>query len=41
MMRRCQREFALKHLPKDDLFRLVSTLYKVTPDILLEQGKVR
>ena len=41
MMRRCQREFALKHLPKDDLFRLVSTLYKVTPDILLKQGKVR
>lgn len=37
----CQREFALKHLPKDDLFRLVSTLYKVTPNILLEQGKVR
>lgn len=36
----CQRQFALKHLPKDDLFRLVSTLYKVTPDILLAQGKV-
>uniref|UniRef100_A0A1I7ZPM5 Citrate synthase n=1 Tax=Steinernema glaseri TaxID=37863 RepID=A0A1I7ZPM5_9BILA len=37
----CQREFALKHLPKDDLFRLVSTLYKITPDILLEQGKAK
>ncbi|KAF8358658.1 cts-1 [Pristionchus pacificus] len=37
----CQREFALKHLPKDDLFRLVSTLYKVTPNILLEQGKAK
>ncbi|WKX99507.1 hypothetical protein Q1695_014412 [Nippostrongylus brasiliensis] len=37
----CQRQFALKHLPKDDLFKLVSTLYKVTPDILLAQGKAK
>ncbi|VDD90782.1 unnamed protein product [Enterobius vermicularis] len=37
----CQREFALKHLPNDDMFKLVSTLYKVTPDILLEQGKAK
>jgi citrate synthase len=37
----CQREFALKHLPEDKLFRLVSTIYKVTPDILLEQGKAK
>lgn len=37
----CQRQFALKHLPKDDLFRLVSTLYKITPNILLEQGKAK
>ncbi|PAV77208.1 hypothetical protein WR25_11659 [Diploscapter pachys] len=37
----CQREFALKHLPKDDLFKLVSTLYKIPPDILLEQGKAK
>ncbi|KAK6058875.1 putative citrate (Si)-synthase, eukaryotic [Cooperia oncophora] len=36
----CQRQFAMKHLPKDDLFKLVSTLYKITPDILLAQGKV-
>lgn len=35
----CQREFALKHLPKDPMFKLVSDLYKVVPDILLEQGK--
>jgi len=37
----CQREFALKHLPKDKMFKLVSDVYKVTPDILLEQGKAR
>ncbi|CAA83004.1 putative citrate synthase, mitochondrial [Caenorhabditis elegans] len=37
----CQREFALKHLPNDDLFKLVSTLYKITPGILLEQGKAK
>lgn len=37
----CQRQFALKHLPKDDLFKLVSALYKITPDILLEQGKAK
>ncbi|KAL6727253.1 hypothetical protein Aduo_009146 [Ancylostoma duodenale] len=37
----CQRQFALKHLPKDDLFKLVSTIYKVTPDILLAQGKAK
>jgi len=37
----CQREFALKHLPEDPLFKLVSQLYKVVPDILLEQGKAK
>uniref|UniRef100_A0A0N5AM67 Citrate synthase n=1 Tax=Syphacia muris TaxID=451379 RepID=A0A0N5AM67_9BILA len=37
----CQREFALKHLPNDTMFKLVSKLYKVTPDILLEQGKAK
>lgn len=36
----CQREFALKHLPNDKVFKLVSDLYKVTPDILIKQGKV-
>lgn len=35
----CQRQFALKHLKDDKLFRLVSTLYHVVPPILLEQGK--
>ncbi|ESO82100.1 hypothetical protein LOTGIDRAFT_170380 [Lottia gigantea] len=37
----CQREFALKHLPNDSLFKLVAQLYKVVPDILLEQGKAK
>jgi len=37
----CQREFALKHLPNDPMFKLVSDLYKVVPDILLEQGKAK
>jgi citrate synthase len=37
----CQREFALKHLPNDPMFKLVSDLYKVVPDILLQLGKVK
>lgn len=37
----CQREFAQKHLPNDPMFKLVSDLYEVTPDILLEQGKAK
>ncbi|XP_055388830.1 probable citrate synthase 2, mitochondrial [Condylostylus longicornis] len=37
----CQREFALKHLPDDPLFKLVSTIYKVVPPILTELGKVK
>jgi citrate synthase len=35
----CQRQFALKHLGDDKMFRLVSTLYDIVPDILREQGK--
>lgn len=31
-----QREFALKHLPEDPLFKLVGQIYNVVPDILLE-----
>jgi citrate synthase len=34
-----QREFALKHLPEDPLFKLVGQIYEVAPDILREQGK--
>ncbi|XP_021618523.1 citrate synthase, mitochondrial isoform X3 [Manihot esculenta] len=37
----CQREFALKHLPNDPLFQLVSKLYEVVPPILTELGKVK
>merc|ERR1712142_1192584 len=37
----CQREFALKHMPSDNLFKLVSQVYKLVPDILLEQGKAK
>lgn len=37
----CQREFALKHLPNDPLFHLVSTVYKVVPPILTDLGKVK
>lgn len=31
-----QREFALKHLPEDPLFKLVAQVYKIVPNILLE-----
>ncbi|KAF4010462.1 hypothetical protein G4228_001544 [Cervus hanglu yarkandensis] len=37
----CQREFALKHLPQDPMFKLVAQLYKIVPNILLEQGKAK
>jgi len=37
----CQREFALKHLPEDKLFKLVSQMYMIVPPILLETGKVK
>ncbi|KAL2610142.1 hypothetical protein R1flu_028715 [Riccia fluitans] len=37
----CQREFALKHLPNDPMFQMVSKLYEVVPPILLELGKVK
>jgi citrate synthase len=36
-----QREFCLKHMPDDPLFEYVNILYKVVPDILLEQGKAK
>ncbi len=36
-----QREFALKHLPNDDIFKVVSMVFEVTPDILLKQGKAK
>lgn len=36
-----QREFCLKHLPDDLLFKYVDLLFKVVPPILLEQGKAK
>jgi len=36
-----QREFCLKHLPDDDIFKFVDVLYKVVPPILKEQGKAK
>ena len=36
-----QREFCLKNLPDDKIFKYVSMLYDVVPDILREQGKAK
>jgi citrate synthase len=36
-----QREFSLKYLKDDLLFKYVDLLYKVVPDILREQGKAK
>jgi citrate synthase len=37
----CQREFALKHMPNDPLFKVVSTIYEVMPGILTKHGKTK
>jgi len=36
-----QRDFALKHMKDDELFRYVDLLYNVVPPILEEQGKAK
>ena len=36
-----QREFCLKHLPDDPLFKYTDLLFKVVPQILLEKGKAK
>lgn len=36
-----QREFALKNLPEDPLFKLVSMIYEVAPGVLQEHGKAK
>jgi citrate synthase len=36
-----QREFGLKHLPNDDIFKVVSMVYEVAPDILTQHGKTK
>jgi len=37
----CQREFALKFLPENPLFKIVSTIYEVVPGVLTEHGKTQ
>lgn len=37
----CQREFALKHLPNDPMFKLVSQIYNIAPGVLTEHGKTK
>lgn len=37
----CQREFGLKHMPEDELFQIVDTVYAVMPGILTEHGKTK
>jgi len=37
----CQREFALKHLPDDPLFKIVSLLYEVVPKVLSTKQKIK
>ena len=37
----CQRDFALQHLPNDELFNLVNLLYEIVPEILTEHGKTK
>ena len=36
-----QREFALKHLPDDAMFKLVSQVFKIAPGVLTEHGKTK
>ncbi|MEA3494446.1 MAG: citrate (Si)-synthase [Bacteroidota bacterium] len=36
-----QREFCLENLPDDKIFKYVDMLYRVVPDILVEQGKAK
>lgn len=37
----CQREFCVRNLPDDELFKFVDTVYKITPGILTEHGKTK
>ncbi|VEL29371.1 unnamed protein product [Protopolystoma xenopodis] len=36
----CQREFALKHLPDDHMFKIVGQVYQIAPKILGDMGKI-
>lgn len=37
----CQREFAIKHMPEDELVEIVKKCYEVMPDVLTEHGKTK
>lgn len=37
----CQRDFALKYMPEDPLFKIVNTIFEVMPGILTEHGKTK
>ncbi|MDX5325629.1 MAG: citrate (Si)-synthase, eukaryotic [Bacteroidota bacterium] len=36
-----QREFALEHMPDDEMFLIISRIYEVVPEILQSTGKVK
>lgn len=36
-----QREYALKNMPEDDLFKLVDQVYRIAPKVLTEHGKTK
>jgi len=36
-----QREFAMKHMPEDPLFKVIADIYEVVPPILQATGKVK
>ncbi len=36
-----QREFALKYMPEDELFKIVSLAYEVVPQVLMKHGKAK
>jgi citrate synthase len=36
-----QREFAMKHMPEDPLFKVIAAVYEVVPAILQATGKVK
>jgi citrate synthase len=36
-----KRMFGLKHLPDDELFKIVDTIYQVMPEVLREHGKAK
>ena len=36
-----QRQFALKHMPNDKLFKLVGQVYQIAPRVLTEHGKTK